>query len=145
MRRVTRLQQGHRRDYGYHLIPLATGDRQSARGRVLACMRAQAKDDRTVAADGADARSCCVGDARGAGRCHRLRPADGGSGSSMPVNDLVGGGGQIDQTYREIYHPGRGTKFLAASPAAARLDAPRLLRIDRGAAVAERTAPSAGR
>jgi hypothetical protein len=95
-----------------------------------------------VATDGADARSCCVGDARGA---LAGAPADGGSGSSMPVNDLVGGGGQIDQTYREIYHPGRGTKFLTASPAAARLDAPRLLRIDRGAAVAERTAPSAGR
>jgi hypothetical protein len=29
----------------------------------------------------------------------------------MPVNDLVGGGGQIDQTYREIYHPGSGTDF----------------------------------
>jgi hypothetical protein len=68
-----------------------------------------------VATDGADARSCCVGDARGA---LAGAPADGGSGSSMPVNDLVGGGGQIDQTYRAIYHPGRGTNFLAASPAA---------------------------
>ena len=38
-------------------------------------------------------------------------PTSGRSGSSTPVNDLVGGGGRIDQTYREIYHPGSGTDF----------------------------------
>ena len=37
--------------------------------------------------------------------------AGGGSGSSMPANDMAGGNGQIDQTYREIYQPGRGTDF----------------------------------
>jgi len=38
-------------------------------------------------------------------------PAGGGSGSSTPANNVVGGGGQIDQTYREIYQPGSGTNF----------------------------------
>jgi len=35
----------------------------------------------------------------------------GGSGSSTPANDVVGGGGQLDQVYRQIYTPGRGTDF----------------------------------
>jgi len=35
----------------------------------------------------------------------------GRSGSTMPANDVVGGGGQIDDVYRQIYHPGRGTQF----------------------------------
>ena len=38
-------------------------------------------------------------------------PAVGLAGSSTPPNDLVGAGGQIDQTYREIYTPGSGTNF----------------------------------
>lgn len=32
-----------------------------------------------------------------------------GSGSTDPASDVVGGGGRLDQTYREIYHPGSGT------------------------------------
>lgn len=35
----------------------------------------------------------------------------GGSGSTTPANDIVGGGGQMDAVYREIYHPGSGTNF----------------------------------
>jgi hypothetical protein len=35
----------------------------------------------------------------------------GGAGSTTPANDVVGGGGQIDVFYRQIYHPGSGTQF----------------------------------
>ena len=38
-------------------------------------------------------------------------PAAGLAGSSTPPSDVLGAGGQIDQTYREIYHPGSGTDF----------------------------------
>ena len=38
-------------------------------------------------------------------------PPGGGTGSTTPANDVVGGGGQIDAVYRQIYHPGSGTQF----------------------------------
>lgn len=33
------------------------------------------------------------------------------SGSSTPGSDVVGGGGHMDDVYREIYRPGTGTNF----------------------------------
>lgn len=35
----------------------------------------------------------------------------GASGSTMPAHDTLGAGGQTDNVYRQIYHPGSGTDF----------------------------------
>lgn len=41
--------------------------------------------------------------------CCAPRSDSGGSGSTVAAPDVVGGGGRVDETYREIYHPGSGT------------------------------------
>jgi hypothetical protein len=35
----------------------------------------------------------------------------GASGSTGPASDVLGSGGHLDDVYRQIYHPGRGTQF----------------------------------
>jgi hypothetical protein len=48
------------------------------------------------------------------GACARDNHADRScSTSAAQPGDVVGGGGCLDERYREIYHPGRGTDFGA--------------------------------
>lgn len=43
--------------------------------------------------------------------CCAMATDPGGSGASAPASDALGTGGQLDQIYREIYHPGSGTQW----------------------------------
>jgi len=109
------LQQSRRRPYGNHLIPLTAGDRQAARGRGSgpACTTAEAEamaERRRVTA-WTRTLIAAVALAAPAAVAACTPPGGGGSGSSAPANDVVGGGGQLDQAYRQIYTPGRGTNF----------------------------------
>jgi hypothetical protein len=60
-----------------------------------------------VAALGALVLAVLLGACAGDNGAHRSCATSGKEG------DVVGGGGCLDEMYREIYHPGRGTDFGA--------------------------------